>query len=213
MSRGMVRSITDDAEKPGVIAGPMTFEEFLEWEGDPHVEWVNGQVMRMAPISDVHDDFQGFLMAVLRHRSEIVRDGTVRHDPFQMKLASVRSSRAPDIQYVLNEHSGMLKKTYTDGPADLVVEIISRGSRGVDRGDKYVEYEEGGVPEYWLFDPERHRYEFYQIGKDGAYRLAAIPDDGIYRSVAVPGLWLRVAWLNQRPLPTVVTVLKDWGLI
>src|SRR5687768_9432368 len=213
MSRGMVRATTDNAEKPGVIAGPMSFEEFLEWEGDPHVEWVNGQVIRMAPISDVHDDFHGFLLAVLRYRAETVRDGTVRHDPFQMKLASVPSSRAPDIQYVRKEHFGMLRRTYTDGPADLVVEIISRGSRNVDRRDKFAEYAKGGVPEYWLFDPDRDRYEFYQLGPDGTYRLGAIPDDGIYRSAAIPGLWIRVAWLNQRPLPTIVTVLKEWGIL
>src|SRR5215207_2841672 len=96
MSLGMVHTIGYE-EKPRVIAGPMTFEEFLQWEGDPHVEWVNGQVTRMAPISDAHDDVHAFLISVLRARAEFARDGEIRHDPFQMKLAAQNTSRAPDL--------------------------------------------------------------------------------------------------------------------
>ena len=35
----------------------------------------------------------------------------------------------------------MLKKTHLDGPADLVVGIISEESRLRDRGEKFAEYE------------------------------------------------------------------------
>jgi Uma2 family endonuclease len=191
----------------------MTYEEFLQRDGDPHVEWVNGGVTRMAPISDVQDDLHGFLIAVLRARAEAVGDGTIRHDPFQMKLPAGGPGRAPDLQYVLNAHQSILKPTYTDGAADLVIEIASPGTRGVDRGDKFVEYEAGGVPEYWLLDPVRKQHEFYLLGQDGVYRLATVPADGVYRSPTIPGLWIRIDWLNQRPLPTVVTVLKEWGVI
>jgi len=212
VSLGTVHTIAYD-EKSRVVAGPVTYEEFLQWEGDPHVEWVNGEVTRMGPISDVHDDLHAFLISVLRSRAEVVGDGTIRHNPFQMKLASGGPGRAPDLQYVLTAHVGILKPTYTDGPADLVIEIVSAGTRGIDRGDKFFEYEAGRVPEYWLLDPARDRHEFYQLGPDGIYRLATIPADGVYRSSAIPGLWIRLDWLNRRPLPTIVTVLKEWGII
>jgi hypothetical protein len=42
-------------------------------------------------------------------------------------------------------------------------------SRSRDRGEKYYEYEEGGVREYWLIDPVRRKAEFYQLGADGYY--------------------------------------------
>jgi Uma2 family endonuclease len=213
MSLGMVHTIAYGDEKPRVIDGPMTYEEFLERDGDPHVEWVNGEAKVMAPISDVHDDLHAFLIAIMRSRVEAVGDGAVRHDPFQMKLPAGGPGRAPDLQYILKARSTILKPTYTDGPADLVVEIVSAGTRGVDRGDKFVEYEAGGVPEYWLLDPVRKQHEFYQLGQDGIYRPAAVPADGIYRSNSIPGLWIRVAWLNQCPLPTVLTVLKEWGIL
>jgi Uma2 family endonuclease len=37
-----------------------------------------------------------------------------------------------------------LKETYLDGPADLVVEIVSPDSVGRDRGDKFYKYAQGG---------------------------------------------------------------------
>jgi Uma2 family endonuclease len=206
----MVHTIGGDEAKPRVVAGPMTYEEFLEWDGDPHVEWVNRCVTRMAPISDVHDALHAFLIAILSARVEALGDGLVRHDPFQMKLPTGDISRAPDLQYVLKERQEILKPTYTDGPADLVIEITSPGTRGVDRGEKYVEYEEGGVAEYWLLDPARNHYEFYQRGLDGMYRPMPIPDDGVYRSASIPGLWIRIEWLRSRP---ILSALKEWGLV
>jgi Uma2 family endonuclease len=41
------------------------------------------------------------------------------------------------------------------GPPDLVVEIVSRGSRRIDTKTKKRDYERFGVREYWLIDPAR----------------------------------------------------------
>ena len=104
-----------------------------------------------------------------------------------------------------------MRKTYLAGPADLVVEVISPGSRGLDRGDKLYEYEKGGVTEYWLLDPERKKAEFYVRGRDGSYTLAEFAE-GIFRSSVIKGLWLRVEWLWQRPLP-IYAALHEVGLV
>jgi Uma2 family endonuclease len=100
-----------------------------------------------------------------------------------------------------------------EGPADLVVEIISPESRARDRGEKFYEYEQGGVREYWMLDRQRKQAEFYALGADGIYRLIPSGDDGVFRSVVLPGFWLRVEWLWQDPLPPLMTVLKAWGLV
>jgi Uma2 family endonuclease len=129
-----------------------------------------------------------------------------------MKTGPKLPGRAPDILFVAKKNLRRLKKTYLEGPADLVVEIISPGSRGVDRGDKLYEYEKGGVREYWLIDPERRKAEFYIRSRDGSFELAPI-DDGIFRSTVLKGLWLRVEWLWQRPEPPVFDALKELELI
>ena len=81
-----------------------------------------------------------------------------------MKIGPDLPGREPDILFIAREHLDRFRDTYLDGPADLVVEIISRDSRARDRGDKFYEYEQGGVREYWLLDYLRRQAEFYQLG-------------------------------------------------
>jgi Uma2 family endonuclease len=130
-----------------------------------------------------------------------------------MKTGPDLSGREPDIIFVSREHLNRLRDTYLDGPADLVVEIISRDSRARDRGEKFYEYEQGGVREYWLLDYLRQQAEFYQLGPDGIYHLAPAGADGIYRSAVLDGLWLKVEWLWQEPLAPLMSVLREWRLI
>jgi len=137
--------------------------------------------------------------------------GMIRLAPFQMKLA--RSGREPDLLFVARENLSRLKETCLDGPADLVVEVVSPESVGRDRGEKFYEYQEAGIPEYWLIDPDRRWAEFYRLGKDGLYRVAFAGREGIFRSEVLPGFWLRVEWLWQEPLPKVLDVLRELGLI
>ena len=88
------------------------------------------------------------------------------------------------------------------------MEVVSEEGIGRDRGEKFVEYEQAEVPEYWLIDPTRRQGEFYRIGEEGHYRLV-MPEGGIYRSEALPGFWLRVEWLWRAPLPRVLNVLRE----
>jgi Uma2 family endonuclease len=126
-----------------------------------------------------------------------------------MKLP--RSGREPDLLFVAEEHLTRLGNTYLDGPADLAVEVISPESVGRDRGEKFFEYEQAGVPEFWLLDPAHRRAEFYQLGDDGLYQLVAADEAGIYRSRVLPGFWLRVAWLWEPP--RLLDALKELGLV
>jgi len=188
----------------------MTYEEFLAWaDEDTLAEWVNGEVVITSPASDRHQDVSDFLTSVLRPFVETGQLGIVRSAPFQMKLA--HSSREPDLLFVTREHLERLKAAYLDGPADLVVEIISPDSAGRDRGEKFYEYEQAGIPEYWLVDPLRRQAEFYQLDAQGHYVFAFRGESGLYHSAILPGFWLKVEWLWQEPLPAVEEVLLEIG--
>jgi Uma2 family endonuclease len=192
----------------------MTYEEFLAWaDEDTWAEWVNGEVIILSPASKRHQDLATFLAASLRLFVEAHQLGLVLMAPFQMKIGPDLSGREPDIIFISREHLDRFRDTYLDGPADLVVEIISRDSRARDRGDKFYEYEQGGVQEYWLLDYLRQQAEFYQLGPDGIYRPAPVGEDGIYRSAVLEELWLKVEWLWQEPLPTLMSVLREWRLV
>ncbi len=188
----------------------MTYEEFLAWaDEDTLAEWVDGKVVMYSPASDRHQDISGFLESVLRSFVEVRQLGIVRSAPFQMKL---EHGREPDLLFVAQEHLERLKETYLDGPADLVVEIVSPESVGRDRGEKFYEYARGGVPEYWLIDPQMEWAEFYRL-EEGRYRVAFSGKEGEYHALVLPGFWLRVEWLWQEPLPHVLDVLRELALI
>jgi len=192
------------------LPGRMTYEEFLAWaDEDTLAEWVNGEMVMYSPASRRHQEIALFLGQVMGLYVEQMGLGRILIPPFQMKL--VRSGREPDLLFVANEHLERLKETYLDGPADLVVEIVSPDSIARDRGIKFYEYETGGVREYWLLDPDRRWAEFYRLGADGRYRTALAGAEGVYHAEVIPGFWLKVEWLWQEPLPD--TAMVSWEIL
>jgi Uma2 family endonuclease len=192
----------------------MTFEEFLEWcDEKTFAEWVDGEVILMSPVSLAHQRLAAFLAALLQHFVEANDLGLVLTAPFLMKLAVRPSGREPDVMFIARERLGDLKNVYLDGPANLIIEIISPESRTRDRKAKYHEYQQAGVREYWLVDPIRQHAKFYRLNDEGLYTVMPVGEDGILRSAVLVGLSLKVDWLWQAPLPQLMYILKEWGLV
>ncbi len=194
----------------------MSYEEFLNTDFEElRVEWVDGEIEYMGTVSREHSDLETYLVSLIRFYIEACSLGIVFIEPFNMKLKAGHklSGRNPDILFVANDHRDRIQKNHLDGPADLVIEIVGPDDPSRDRVEKFAEYEQGGVLEYWILDPETHRFDFFLLGEDGRYHLQQIGDEGIYRSAMLAGLWLKVDWLSQKPLPPLMDVLRAWKLI
>lgn len=193
------------------VIARMGFDEFLKTHFEnEHVEWVYGEVIEIAPVSNEHQFVVSFLIRLLEEFCLLTDAGVVLFDPFQMKLPSQLVSRAPDVLFVAKRNLGRLKKVFLNGPADLVVEVISPGTGMVDRGTKFDEYEEGGVKEYWLIDPLRKEATFFTRNRRGIFEKIDI-ENGMMRSVVMPGLYLKIDWLWKRP--SVVGILREMKLL
>lgn len=198
------------AERPRKIS----YEEFLDWcDEDTLAEWVDGDIVMTSPCSSIHQAVVDFLLTVLNIYVEQRELGRVISAPFQMKTGPALSGREPDVLFIARENLGRLKKTYLEGPADLVVEVVSPESRLRDRGEKLAEYEMGGVREYWILDPEEQRADFYVLAADGRYERQRADAQGVYRSEVVAGFWLKEEWLWQDPPPKVLMVLQALGVL
>ncbi len=190
----------------------LSYEEFLQrYDEDTQAEWVDGEVVLLSPASNRHQDLVRFLTVILNVYVERHDLGVIRPAPFQMKVGL--SGREPDLLFVTKEHLERLKESYLDGPADLVIEIISPESRLRDRGEKLAEYELAGVREYWLLDPEEKRADFYVLSSDGRYDRRRPQPDGRYRSGVLAGLEIDTNWFWSTPLPPVLRVLKELKLV
>lgn len=211
--------MTDTLAQPTVPTRPtpllprMTFQEFLEWSDEEHrAEWVDGEVVLLSPSNLDHQDLLGFLYEIVRAFLRANPIGRVFFAPVLMHLPTRPSGREPDLLFVAAEHADRLRETYVDGPADLVVEIVSPESDARDRREKLAEYEAARIPEYWMIDPRRQEARFYQLDVDGRYTPRPLDADGFLHSDVLSGFRLRPAWLWLRPLPPVDEVLAEIGI-
>ena len=199
--------MTPPTTLPPLVRGqwlPMTYEEFLAWKPDGlQGEWVDGKGIIFVTTSERHVRVQRLLVNLLTTFLDVFGLGEVFSAPFQMRLRSGASGREPDVMVVRREHLDRVQRHWLQGPADLVVELMSEESAGIDRRDKYFEYERAGVPEYLLVDTRvgRRGFEFYRLDAAATYHAVEPDEQGRYHSEVLPGFWLDPTWLWQDPLP------------
>jgi Uma2 family endonuclease len=186
----------------GPVAEKITYEEFLEKYVDVHAEWVDGEVITLMTASDKHQDLVRWLIAILSIFIEAYDLGWLRLAPFNMYMPHLNRGREPDILFVTKERLSIVQPSHLAEAADLVIEIVSPESIDRDRNQKFGEYEAAGVREYWLIDPERQQAD-----------SAVLDEKGLFRSTVLSGFWLKVDWLWQEPLPKVLAVAGELGLL
>jgi Uma2 family endonuclease len=140
----------------------------LPESNQPTELWDGELVLLPAPSffhQEIVDRFHDTLKAWVREH----RLGKTALAPLDMVLAPHRAVQ-PDAVFISNERLGILGER-VEGAADLVVEVLSPGSRRRDRLDNRELYEQHGVREYWLIDPEAQTVEVLFLER-GAYQLA-----------------------------------------
>jgi Uma2 family endonuclease len=190
----------------------MSYEEFLAWsDEDVHAEWVNGEVIVQIPPKEPHQRVVAFLMSLMALFIELYKLGRLLPAPFEMRAMPGGSAREPDLMFIAREHLDRLSPERLSGPADLVVEVISDDSVARDRADKFYEYQEAGVREYWILDsrPGRERADFYVLDEKGRYRPVPPNAESRYDSTVLSGFWLQVDWITALEPPAVLTALAQ----
>lgn len=92
----------------------------------------------------------------------------------------------PDVMFVSRERSAILNN-FVEGPPDLVVEVISEGSRHYDRVSKLEWYRNYHVREYWVIDPEAREIEVIHLDTEPLQRRTYRVGD-VVRSAVLPDL-------------------------
>ncbi len=173
-----------------------TYDELcaqMEETNQPHELWDGELIMSPAPFW-FH---QEVLLRFYRSLFDWVtprRLGKVVASPIDMVLSPHRMVQ-PDVAYISKENLGRIQNVIM-GPADLVAEVLSPGGRRRDRVDKKDLYEQHGVREYWIIDPEAQSVdvlslsaglEFTLVGRFGRGEVAV--------SVLLPGFSIDAARL------------------
>ena len=184
-----------------IVAVGVSAEEYMEKYAADHYEWVKGALIKMSPVSTVHDEITGYLYLLFKSYFAMKRIGIIKREPFVMRLDTVESKREPDLMVILNDNPGEFTDTAMIGAADICIEVVSRESRARDYGDKFNEYKTGGVREYWIIDPETRNADFYRLAASGDYELIAPDAESHHTTPLLPNFKLHVPILWQQPLP------------
>lgn len=144
----------------------MSWEEYLRLPEKPKAEFVDGEVVVMAPVGEPHGEATVRLAARLLASLPDLRVMT------EVGLHLPRNRlRAPDLMVVERAATG---RWVTDAPV-LVVEVLSPSTRAEDTIRKSGEYAEGGVGQYWVVDPDLRTIDVY-ANADGAWQPLAHVD-------------------------------------
>ncbi len=188
----------------------MSYDQFLAaFDENVQAEWIDGEVIIFVPPTTLHQRVV-FFARLLSLYTDVFRIGEVVTSPVQMRAQLDGSSREPDIAYIANEHHDRVTRQRLAGPAGLVVEVVSDESVARDRVDKFFEYQDMGVREYWIVDPRlgKERVDRYWLD-DNRYQPTPPDEQGRYHARVLPGFWFRATWLWQESPPDPHAALAE----
>lgn len=160
-----------------------SYADYMTWRFKDRIELIKGKIFAMSPapasrhqriLSKLGYEIQDFLG----------RDSPceVFYAPFDVRLERTKNDEQiqtvvqPDI-CVICDISKIDEKGCCGAP-EVVVEILSPGNSKLEMKTKYELYEEAGVLEYWIIDPEHDTALFFYLenGTFQAGRPLAVSD-------------------------------------
>ncbi|MDQ6419386.1 Uma2 family endonuclease [Paenibacillus sp. LHD-117] len=154
----------------------VTYEMYAEMPEDgQRYEIIDGVLELMTPgPSRTHQEVNRELEFVFMQscRSEFL----IFFAPFDVILSETNVVQ-PDLLMIHRSRKHIVTERGVEGAPDLVVEILSPGSRRRDRIIKSGVYEEHGVPEYWVVDAQARTLEQYRLAGDSRYALINLFED------------------------------------
>lgn len=143
-----------------------TVEDIYELPEGERAELIDGQMYAMSSPGRIH---QQILLSLGRKIADHIdaHQGKceVNVAPFAVFLNNDnRTYLEPDISVVCDKNK--LDDRGCNGAPDWVIEIVSPSSRTMDYYRKLFKYQEAGVREYWVVDPEKQRVVVYHFEQE-----------------------------------------------
>ncbi|MBW4471760.1 MAG: Uma2 family endonuclease [Stenomitos rutilans HA7619-LM2] len=138
----------------------LSFDEYLSYDDGTEnlYELFNGELIEGPPESGLNVEIANLLFAIFL---PIVGHRRLRGHGLELEVRGEPRNRYPDLTIIRAEHIEQLQRRNTIrlsmAPPDLVIEIVSPGELQRDRDyiAKRLQYQDRGIPEYWVVDPQR----------------------------------------------------------
>jgi len=178
-----------------------TYSDYLLWQFSERVELIKGYILKMSPAPSrnhqtISQNINKYFLNLFHNHS-----CSVYVAPFDVRLP-IKSAKKnttvvqPDLCIICDENK--LDDKGCNGAPDLIVEILSPKNSKHDVDTKFNLYQESGVKEYWIVEPEEHIVLVYTL-RDGEYIGSKPFSEGeIIKSILFPEMKIAVEDVFKR---------------
>ena len=168
-----------------LINGIYSYADYLVWKIKERVELLKGKILEMSVPSPIHQEISGNLQGAL---FVFLKNSKCKlyTAPFDVRFPQKGESQVytvvqPDLCVVCDFEK--IDSKGCVGAPDLVVEILSPGNSKKEMKSKFALYQEEGVREYWIVDPERELVFVYVADNKKFKPTIPIADDYVCSTI------------------------------
>ena len=169
--------------------GEWTYKDYLNLPDDGcRYEIIEG-VLYMTNAPDI--DHQFAVVKILVRLDQFVTQnklGYVLTAPFEVHLSETSRPVQPDVLFIRAEKRPGAGVKYFKGAPDMVIEVLSPGTRRTDQVIKFAAYQKAKVPEYWIVNPKAEQVQVFCLKGEQYMSAGEFAGKETIRSLLLPGL-------------------------
>jgi Uma2 family endonuclease len=169
-----------------------TYEDYVLLPEDGRYEVIDGELFLTPAPTPFHQLVKSRIERLLQDHVESAELGIVLDAPCDVVLSRFDVLQ-PDIFFVSAERRSVIGEKFISDAPDLVVEVLSPGTRKRDRIFKAKRYARFGVREMWIADPDKKSIEVFVNAEERFRREAVYVEQDVLRSPLLPGLEVPLA--------------------
>jgi Uma2 family endonuclease len=147
-----------------------TYADYLTWQFNERVELIKGWLHKMTPAPKrkhqrISAEVEFLLMGFIKKEN---LDCNVYYAPFDVRLINNKTKSGEIYSVVQPDICVVCDKSKLDeygclGAPDMIIEILSPSTSKKDYNEKFHLYEENGVKEYWIINPDAESVEVFVL--------------------------------------------------
>lgn len=172
---------------------------------DSNYELIDGVLVIHSPASEEQESIFSYLNQIIGFYLAETNLGKIYGSRFVMRLSKTWNPE-PDLLVILSNNYENIKENYLEGPADLVIEILSKATKDMDLNKKIPNFLKFGVKEMWIIDPFQKSISIHSKERNLINYLDS-KSNTIIDSQILPKINFQVRWLwNREQFPSNIII-------
>lgn len=163
-----------------------TYYDYLQMPEGAKYQLIGGEIVEMPSPTLYH---QRIVTRLSRKISNFILDnglGEVFVAPLDVYFSDEETYQ-PDILVLFNESLYKMQEKYIEGAPDLIIEVLSPNTAHYDLNNKKFIYQEFGVKEYWIVDPNAKSIKIFENHSSGFILISEFSSIELLQSKLISG--------------------------